>query len=485
MNATDIVLRARSVSDLPNSKFVSHLDELNSVNEAWKDVYSALVENDDDYYVTDLTFTLTALNAVAGSNNEYLFPLPTDFLKLRYLDFRNGTADYMSVKKFNLSMKNDQVGDPQYRIKGANLWIIGGTVPTTGLTLRMGYYPVWTTITCPQNAIPYGTSYAPNLFPLVTAPAYAPYLQQMAYVYNGTGIRSESFTNATVSAPVALFTESGPVTNMVYYKGSLYWIRGGLIWYKATDLTALFIAPTQGVTPSGVTSFYIQNNTIYYTNATQVRTCDLAGNTDALVTAVAGTSVAAMNYGGTTYVFYVFGAALIAFTAPITTVIAAGVSEVQSDGTNIYYRDTSSQVHKVILTMAAALATTVSDTVVATDILDIGQPIYDSGQVPGTYIIPVITKEAQTLEGRDVSVNYDFTYPNNLVPEIMAWRSAVDYRTKQGADVTMHLMKLGHPTNGSEGPSIGLWARFEQSIRRDEYQVERIRNAYADHSWIR
>jgi hypothetical protein len=99
--------------------------------------------------------------------------------------------------------------------------------------------------------------------------------------------------------------------------------------------------------------------------------------------------------------------------------------------------------------------------------------------------MPVITKEAQTLEGRDVSVNYDFTYPNNIVPEIMAWRSAIDYRVKQGADVTMHLMKLGHPTNASEGPAVGLWARFEQSIRRDEYQVERIRNAYADHSWIR
>jgi len=40
---------------------------------------------------------------------------------------------------------------------------------------------------------------------------------------------------------VALFTESGAVTNIVYYKGTLYWIRGGFIWYKPTALTAAFL----------------------------------------------------------------------------------------------------------------------------------------------------------------------------------------------------------------------------------------------------
>ena len=384
MTAQDIILRARSASDLPASKFISHQDELDSLNEAWKDLYTALVEADDDYYVTEANpITLTAAFAVTGANNEYLWPLPADFLKLRYLDYRVAGQDWMPVKKFSFAMKDNQPGDPMYRLKGTNLWIIGGSIAATGITLRLGYYPVQATVTCPQGSLVYGTSYAPNLFPLVTAPGYAPYLQTMVYAYNGTGITSESVTNVTTSTPVALFTESGAVTNIVYYKGTLYWIRGGLIWYKASTLQAAFLAPTQATNPAGVTSFFIFNNVIYYTNATQVRTCDLTGGTDALVTAVAGTSVAAIFTGGITYVFYVFGGALIAFTTPTTTVVASGVSEVESDGANIYIRDTSRNLRKLALTMTAALATLVTDTTIATDVSDIGQPIYDAGQTHG------------------------------------------------------------------------------------------------------
>jgi len=49
----------------------------------------------------------------------------------------------------------------------------------------------------------------------------------------------------------------------------------------------------------------------------------------------------------------------------------------------------------------------------------------------------------------------------------------------------MHLLKLGHLPNASEGNASGLWARFEQTIRRDDYKVERIRNAYSDRSFVR
>jgi hypothetical protein len=473
MIASEIIYRARSVSDLPASKFVSHQDELDSLNEAWKDIYSRLVENDDDYYLTETTLTLNAAVAVAGANNEYLITLPSDFLKLRYLDFR-GFNDYIPMKKFNLSMKDNEPGDPYYRIKGNQLWVIGGSVPATGLTLRMGYYPATPVITCPQTPLPYATSYAPNLFPLVTAPAYSPYLQQMAYVYNSTGIRSESITSATVSAPVALFTEAGPVTNMVYYKGTLYWIRGGLIWYKATDLTVLFVAPTQATTPAGVTSFYILNNVIYYTNATQIRTCDLTGGTDALVSATVATSVAAIFVAGNTTVFYTTAAGLLgnivtAFSFA-TTLYATGISDVQSDGTNLYIRDTAGYCRKLILSLPlGAVVTVTTDTIVKTGVTDIGQPVYDVGQVPAVYIMPVITGEAQTLIGLDTAIDYSFSYPNNIVPEIMAWQSAVDYRTKQGADVEGHKFRLA-----------ALWERFSDTVKRDEYQPERIRNIYAN-----
>jgi len=69
-------------------------------------------DNDDDYYITRLTFALTVTYAVAGSNNEYLYPLPADFFKLRYLDFRTAAADFLPMKKFNLGMKDDSPATP-------------------------------------------------------------------------------------------------------------------------------------------------------------------------------------------------------------------------------------------------------------------------------------------------------------------------------------------------------------------------------------
>jgi hypothetical protein len=485
MTATDIILRARSVSDLPNSKFLSHLDELNSINEAWKDIYAVGTDNDDDYWVTRLTFALTVTFAVAGSNNEYLYPLPSDFFKLRYLDFRTAAADFLPMKKFNLGMKDDQPGDPYYRFEGQNLWITGGSVPSTGLTIRMGYYPTPATITAPQQPFVYGTSYTPTQFATVIAPCYAPYLQSMVYAY-GNIITSENITNATVGTPVALFTDSGAVTNIVYYKGTLYWIRGGLIWYKPTALTAAFLTPTQATSPTGVVSFYIANTgTIYYSTAAAIRSCDLTGGTDALVSSTANvTSLAQI--GPTT--IYRTTASLVGTLAPVTTMYASGIAKVTSDGgasAMIYILDNAGNTRRV--TYTALTAAIVTDDIVDSGVTDIGQVVYDINQVPATWIVPTLksSNPYQQLLGVDGTVNYNFSYPNNLAPEIMAWRSAVDYRTKQGSDITMHLLKLGHPTNASEGNASGLWARFEQTIRRDDYKVERIRNAYSDRSFVR
>ena len=38
MLASDLIKRARSLSDTPNSLFISHSDEINSLWESWKDI---------------------------------------------------------------------------------------------------------------------------------------------------------------------------------------------------------------------------------------------------------------------------------------------------------------------------------------------------------------------------------------------------------------------------------------------------------------
>jgi hypothetical protein len=474
VTAQDIILRARSVSDLPNSQFVSHLDELNSINESWKDIYSTLVENDDDYYVTELTIVLTPAFAVVGSANEYLFPLPADFLKIRYLDFRADATNWMPMNKFNIGMKDDQPGDPHYRIKGTNLWIIGGSVPATGLTLKLGYYPITTAITYPQNDFVYGTSYSPNLFSAIVAPCYATYLETMVYA-NGNILTAENIVNNTVGAPVALFTDSGAVSNIVYYKGVLYWIRGGLIWYKTTALTAAFLAPTQATTPAAVTSFYIANTgTIYYTTAAAIRSCDLTGGTDALVYTVAN-ATSVVQIGPATV--YRTSASIVSIVGVATPLYASSIAKITSDGGSsnlLYILDNAANVRRV--TFNPLTAAILTDDIVDSAVTDIGQVVYDVNQNPATWIIPTLksTNPYMQLLGVDGTVNYNFSYPNNLVPEIMAWQSAVDYRTKQAADTSAHMVKLKM-----------LWDRFHDTIKRDEYQPERIRNHYASRGWAR
>lgn len=465
--ASQIVERARSVSDLPASKFISHIDELNSLNEAWKDIYSKLTDSDDDYYVTDVDLTLSSTYAVSGHPGEYLIPLPSNFYKLRYLDFQAGGV-WRPVGKFTPQMRDYHTGNPYYRLKGAYLWVLWKNPGTASSTIRMGYYPPPASITVPASPLEYGTSYARNLFALVTAPGYAPYNKIMVYAYGATFIiTAESVTLGTVSAPVALFTDSGAVTNLVYYKGSLYWIRGGLIWYKATALIAAFTAPSQATAPSGVTSFFIINNTIYYTNATQVRSCSLTGASDALVSANVGTSVAAIFAAGVTTVFYVNASAALIAVSPATTLFASAINKVQSDGTYLYIRDTSNLLRKLTLSIGTTITTT-TDTTMQTDALDIGQPQTDGGIT----ILPVLTSEAQTLQGVDVAADYTFTYPSNLVPEIMAYQSAIDYRSKQGEDTEDLKTRL-----------ITLWSRFEAVVKRDEYSVAHIGNVYDEGSW--
>jgi hypothetical protein len=145
--------------------------------------------------------------------------------------------------------------------------------------------------------------------------------------------------------------------------------------------------------------------------------------------------------------------------------MAAGIAEVQSDGTYLYVRDTAYNLRKLTVSITTTCTVT-ADVTVATDVIDIGQPAWDIYETPEIYVIPVLKDLAQTLQGFDTSVDYSFAYPNNLVPEIMAYQSAIDYRAKQKQETGELKERLA-----------ALWLRFSSTIRRDDYLPTRIRNA--------
>ncbi len=474
MTASQIIARARSIADIPFAKYIDHSDELRSINESYRDVYSKLTDNDDDYYVTEVAITITAAMLVPGTLYEYRVPLPATFYKLRYVDYliAGQSTKWASMKKFPLSLKNESPSEPYYRLQGNNLWVICSNFVTALPQLRVGYYPPPAEISCPMFPLVYGTSYLPSAFTgSVTAPAYAPYLEIMVYAYAGTGIRAESIRNGTVSAPVALFTESAAVTNIVYYKGVIYYIRGGLIWYKVTALQAAFVAPTQATSPAGVTSFFIHNNLIYYTTAAAIRVCNLTGAADALVMTVVANSVACTGIS-TVLTYYTTATGALVLVAPFTVLLFSGVSEVQSDGTDLYIRDTSFNLRKLSISVVGGVATIASDTQITSDVSDIGQPQYDVYQVPPIYIVPVLKDKAQTLQGMDTAIDYSFDYPENIVPEIIAFQCAVDFKAKKQADTTELKERLA-----------ALWNRFSQVIKRDEYKPTRIKQEYDHWGW--
>jgi hypothetical protein len=467
--ASDIISRARSIADLPNTDYISHYDEIHSLNEAWKDVYSALKDSDDDYYVTETTLTVTAAMAVSGATNEYLVPLPADVAQVRYLDYRGTAGDWRPVKKFPMSSKDNSSGEPRYRLKGAYLWIVGEDVAS----LRLGYYPPPALVTVPQGPYYYGASYTPLLFRGLTSPCWAAYNKTMVYVAAGLVLTAESMTMNTLATPVALFTEAALPSNLFYYKGTLFWVRAGNLYSKDTALTAAFITPTALVATGDIVAFYIINNTIYYSTGAAIRSVAIAGGETSLISTTTNTSLCRI--GGVVY--YVDAAGALKSLAPAATLVASGIAKVTCDTTYLYTLGTDYVVNRLTLTAGAVTATEQ----LAIDVLDMGHATWDLSNVPtygqiaqvgpDVWMLPIITRERSLLLSLDTTINHNFDYPNNLVPEIMAHRVAVDFRGKGGKD-----------TAALEGRLAELWERFRSSIKRDEYEVAIIKNAYA-RSW--
>lgn len=114
--------RCRERADMENSEFISD-SELNSyINGSFAELYDLLVSKFEDYYTTSTTFT------IASGNTE---SLPSDFYKLRGVDFKIDANNWITVRKFNFAERNvlnnslRRVGNRQlqYRIVGSTLYI--------------------------------------------------------------------------------------------------------------------------------------------------------------------------------------------------------------------------------------------------------------------------------------------------------------------------------------------------------------------------
>jgi hypothetical protein len=451
------------MANIGDSKAVANSDELRSLNLFWQDIYARLLERDDDYWTNTTTFSSLAAYATANPN-EYKIPLPADFYRLRFVDYMGWGALWRDMHKFPLSMRNDQPPTPYYRFDGNYLWVVGVSLTQ----VRIHYYIPPATLTEPEDDLQYAPAVAPNNFSLIAAPAWgetAAGVDYGLYVYNLLNLLSGSVKNNTAGAPVTLFTAATTVTNVVYYKGYLYWLRAADIWRAPTDFVSAIAGGTivQVTVTGNVTSFSIFNDTIYYSPGATIKTCTLTGGTiTSIYTTSAGSSMCLCNGN----VFCVIGGVLKYITGLTTAVtLLSGITAAATDGVNLYVLDTTRKLRKVSFT-SVVIPTILVDAVLREDVQSIGA--WYAGR------IPVLLNEGQKDLAISDQIDYDITYPSNVPIEIMALQLAIDFCTKLGRDITALKVRLGDP---DVTPTTGAWASFKRLVKRDDYEPERIKNS--------
>lgn len=148
---SDVITYGMQLADVPSTSFYSSAEQLASVQLAWKQMYSFLCEQDDDYFLTSTYFTNASFTADTNRQNVYIYTLPADFYRLRLLQCQGYiTGVYVPVQKATLENFGITTNAPAYRFygtsqaTGAQLIIYD---PTTSPSWNIWYYPAPLTLT--------------------------------------------------------------------------------------------------------------------------------------------------------------------------------------------------------------------------------------------------------------------------------------------------------------------------------------------------
>jgi len=446
MFASEIIARAKGLADLQSTDFITYNDKISSLREGYRDIYAEITESSDDYFLNEVILDILPAYLVPSGNLwEYEIPLPEDFYKSRYLDYSYMGA-WQPIQKFPLSMKDFNPGQPYYRWRASKLWLIGGF--NTGGTVRLGYYPPPELLSTPDTAKNYLATLPAYDGTRISSPVYIEQAQNYMYIEApGTNyiIKTES---KTTGVNTTLYTSATLIKNLVYYKGYIYFINSaGNILKGSTTLLAT-VVPAAITATADIVSFTINNDVIYYTTATETKTCTLAGGS---VVVLAATVQNWYTFLGTDPVF-ITGNVL---TVGGVTITSDAVS-CSCDGVYIYYQNLTGDLIKVKLGAAF----------VVDDSWILSEKTTFSGSVSAVFI-PVVIDQL-LFQAISSAHDTDLSYPVNLVPEMMAYQSAIDYRRKQNADPSLLKARLQE-----------LWLTFKEAIVRDSYKNERIGNVYS------
>jgi hypothetical protein len=137
-----------------NSQFISDSELLDYINASYAELYDLLIQTYEDYYITGPTqFTLT-------SGDEGVYALPSDFYKLRGLDYQYGgdwvelyPYDWNRRNAWNRTLNRVYTGETErsYRMVGTNLRIEPDD--DADGTYRIWYAPAYTALSSDTDNI--------------------------------------------------------------------------------------------------------------------------------------------------------------------------------------------------------------------------------------------------------------------------------------------------------------------------------------------
>jgi len=456
MLASEIVTHARSLSDLPNTDFISHDDEKQALNESYRDVYSKLTDSDDDYFYTEVVIPVLSSYAVAGTF-EMLLPLPVDCYKIRRVDYMSQNI-WLPVDRFSMSQRNSNPSAPMYRLQNGKLWIIGGGMLNPGVSIKVGYYPPPATVTVPQDPIKLGSSYSPYLWGTISAPFYYSYPQangdnhRVAYYTNGTTTVVAQDYDANTTTTV--YTGTGVASPQVI-GGYLYILEGSIVKRGPVSSTGLITMSALPTTITTATWMEIADNKIYYTvGGGQTYSANLDGSSPVQVYATAIKSVCACY--GFVYAYTIANKALRSWT--LYPAITDGLS-ITSDNQYLYTLDIGYPYAIDQYNVDPTTGDVSNVKIVSTGYSNLGNATSEYMGVTSRDTLQPL------LVGSDP--DFDFYYPLNFLPELLAYQCAIDFTRKQKMDPSLLEVRLAKK-----------WEEFFTVIRRDDINVGRIQNHY-------
>jgi len=135
LTLAQIRTQARQRADMEGSQFVTDSELTNYVNASAAELYDLLVSRFEDYYIDDTVLTV--------ANGADTLTLPTDFYKLKGVDWAVGDGTYETVRSFQFVQRNETFDPGLGTLPRMRYRVLGSTLKFSPIEYAAGTYRLW------------------------------------------------------------------------------------------------------------------------------------------------------------------------------------------------------------------------------------------------------------------------------------------------------------------------------------------------------